>query len=290
MATFGKPVSSNHRLKKAFLKVALGAVLLNGSYQYYAPESTKQSVSDAITDVIGIDVQAKSHKTIDPANLQFVFESKATPKILGAKTEGIFNAPTDIPDKWFGVLGRHDLLMQDPDNRAAFNTWLKQFDNLSGKSVAEKAKAVDALIDQQVTYVTDPEQYHRADYWATPMETLSSKKGDCEDFAILKYFALRHLNVPANDMFVVAVGKDGSELDHATLMVDTREPGFTTKQWENIKARFFSSEIPHTYVILDNDNSPDGRLVEAKDSRYEPYYAMNEKGVFGVPAKSKLKW
>jgi len=180
--------------------------------------------------------------------------------------------------------------MQDPDNRAAFNTWLKQFDHLEGKSTAEKARGVDAVIDQQVTYVTDPEQYRRADYWATPMETLKSKKGDCEDFAILKYFALRHLGVPADKMFVVAVGQNGSDLDHATLMVDTRDPGFFTRQWEKASNKVFHAEIKHDYVILDNDNSPDGKLVEARDSRYEPYYAMNEKGVFGVPAKSKLKW
>jgi predicted transglutaminase-like cysteine proteinase len=34
------------------------------------------------------------------------------------------------------------------------------------------------------------------DYWATPMEFLIANRGDCEDYAIAKYFSLQQLGVP----------------------------------------------------------------------------------------------
>ena len=41
----------------------------------------------------------------------------------------------------------------------------------------------------------DDQHWHQADYWATPIETLASNGGDCEDFSIAKYFTLRELGV-----------------------------------------------------------------------------------------------
>ena len=45
-------------------------------------------------------------------------------------------------------------------------------------------------IFNQVTKVSDLRKWGRKDYWATPEEFLQTKGGDCEDFAVAKYFAL----------------------------------------------------------------------------------------------------
>ena len=42
----------------------------------------------------------------------------------------------------------------------------------------------------------DAEVWGQVDYWASPLETLQSGMGDCEDFAIAKYFTLLALGVP----------------------------------------------------------------------------------------------
>lgn len=44
-------------------------------------------------------------------------------------------------------------------------------------------------------FVTDQEIWQREDYWATPTEFLVKDAGDCEDFAIAKYFTLRLMGV-----------------------------------------------------------------------------------------------
>jgi len=41
------------------------------------------------------------------------------------------------------------------------------------------------------------------DYWATPAEFLSTGSGDCEDYAIAKYFTLKELGVPVSRLRLV---------------------------------------------------------------------------------------
>jgi len=43
---------------------------------------------------------------------------------------------------------------------------------------------------------SDRDLWNVEDYWATPAEMLSVNGGDCEDYAIAKYFALKELGVP----------------------------------------------------------------------------------------------
>ena len=43
---------------------------------------------------------------------------------------------------------------------------------------------------------SDLEHWGKEDYWASPIEFLSTNGGDCEDFTIAKYFTLREMGVP----------------------------------------------------------------------------------------------
>lgn len=47
----------------------------------------------------------------------------------------------------------------------------------------------------QVPYYLDIDHWGKPDYWATPFETLTTFGGDCEDYAIAKYFTLRELGI-----------------------------------------------------------------------------------------------
>lgn len=286
-STFGKPANP-HRLKKAFLKVTLAGVLLAPAYQAYVPDAAQDWVKQKVTSAVGL---APAKKEVDINNLQIALESPNRPTVLGEATQGVFNnAGDNMPGEWMAALGRHTLLMQNEDNAAAMNKWFSQLDHLKNKSLAEKAQGVDALIDKAIRYESDVATYGQAEHFAAPLETLAKKQGDCDDFAIMKYFGLRYLGVPADKMFVVAVGsaQSGGKLDHATLMVDTREAGILTSAWDMAKNKAFNTPVPANFVILDNDNSPDGKLVEARDAKYRPYYAMNEKGIWSVTSNNGL--
>lgn len=42
----------------------------------------------------------------------------------------------------------------------------------------------------EITYKSDPANYGKEDYWASPKETLDRKCGDCEDFSILLMYMI----------------------------------------------------------------------------------------------------
>jgi len=51
--------------------------------------------------------------------------------------------------------------------------------------------------------ITDLVHWGVEDYWATPSEFLASNGGDCEDYAIAKYFTLKELGVPLSRLRMV---------------------------------------------------------------------------------------
>jgi len=57
----------------------------------------------------------------------------------------------------------------------------------------------------RVRFISDVKHWHREDYWATPVELLSTNGGDCEDFSIAKYFTLLELGVPDERMRITYV-------------------------------------------------------------------------------------
>lgn len=69
---------------------------------------------------------------------------------------------------------------------------------------AKKLEAVNRFFNS-VPYVIDLEHWGKADYWATPIELLASNGGDCEDYAIAKYFTLRELGIPAERLRIAYV-------------------------------------------------------------------------------------
>jgi predicted transglutaminase-like cysteine proteinase len=59
-----------------------------------------------------------------------------------------------------------------------------------------------------IPYASDLKQWGVNDYWATPVELLVHDRGDCEDYAIAKYFTLKKLGVAAEKLRVVYVHVD----------------------------------------------------------------------------------
>ena len=54
-------------------------------------------------------------------------------------------------------------------------------------------------------FFEDQQHWGQLDYWATPAETYGSHGGDCEDFAIAKYFLLKELGVPVERLRITYV-------------------------------------------------------------------------------------
>ena len=69
----------------------------------------------------------------------------------------------------------------------------------------EQLKVVNLFFNKQVRYVEDIDLWREVDYWETPIQALWKGAGDCEDYAIAKYFSLRHLGVSSDKLRITYV-------------------------------------------------------------------------------------
>jgi predicted transglutaminase-like cysteine proteinase len=69
----------------------------------------------------------------------------------------------------------------------------------------ERLVRVNDFFNEQVQYRDDTETWGVIDRWTSPLETLSKGQGDCEDYAIGKYFSLIASGVPSAKMRLVYV-------------------------------------------------------------------------------------
>jgi len=77
----------------------------------------------------------------------------------------------------------------------------------SAKTAGEdgKLKRVNDFINQNLGFEDDIIVWQQSDYWATPLEMIGQGRGDCEDFAIIKYVSLRMAGVPVHKLRLVYV-------------------------------------------------------------------------------------
>src|SRR5437867_9420471 len=68
-----------------------------------------------------------------------------------------------------------------------------------------KLQAINQFFNRRVTYAEDIEVWGQIDYWASPLEMLGQGRGDCEDYAIAKYFSLVASGMPVAKLRMVYV-------------------------------------------------------------------------------------
>jgi predicted transglutaminase-like cysteine proteinase len=131
----------------------------------------------------------------------------------------------NVLPKWTGVLSRYfdeKKLADAPCTASAFNRchlreWGRFIDSIRGLDARRQVAEVNRYMNQK-RYVIDPVNYGVPDYWATPLQFLT-KNGDCEDYAIAKFFSLRALGFD-NDMLRILVVDDlNLQVAHAVLVV-----------------------------------------------------------------------
>lgn len=178
-------------------------------------------------------------------------EAKKYPKIFGSIE--LFSKKFDRFPKWTGMLGRFkDGTVPCESSTCTTKGWQAFIDGLKGKDLKTQLKEVNRAMNAK-TYILDIKNWGEEDYWATPFQFLK-KNGDCEDYAISKYMALKQLGVPIEDMRVVALQDLNLNLGHAVLVV-------------------YTGEEP---LLLDNQISS---VVSVSSIRhYQPVFSINETG------------
>lgn len=74
-----------------------------------------------------------------------------------------------------------------------------------GLGVAEQLTLVNQFVNRRLSFATDVDAWGVEDHWASPLQALAQGRGDCEDYAIAKYFLLLELALPAEQLRLVYV-------------------------------------------------------------------------------------
>ncbi len=128
--------------------------------------------------------------------------------------------------------------------------WQDFIEGLRGRDPLTQLDLVNRTMNK-VRYREDGDNWGRHDYWATPGEFFAYG-GDCEDYAIAKYYTLKALGFPAERMQILVLNDRARRLPHAVLVV--------TLQGQEL--------------VLDNLRSA---IVTWDDTRdYWPIYSINE--------------
>ncbi len=85
-------------------------------------------------------------------------------------------------------------------------------------SLLSKLKTVNQRVNKIIAFKSDIEQYGVTDYYAKPEETFKNRKGDCEDYAILKMRLLHDLGISDN-VYLVHLKVVQTKEAHMVLMV-----------------------------------------------------------------------
>lgn len=151
--------------------------------------------------------------------------------------------------KWSGMFDSFQEAMMDKDNQAVGQEIKDSLRGLNDLPLKIMVQRVNDIINKR-PYIEDSENWSKSDYWANPVEFFKHG-GDCEDFAIAKYTALRLLGVPEESLRLAIVHDKIKDIPHAILVV-------------------YTGEGP---LILDNQFSKVRRAD--KITRYKPIFSIN---------------
>ena len=93
------------------------------------------------------------------------------------------------------------------EGQQRIDAWQRHVGHVRSKSASWNSSRSINLLLQQTTDVTSKTLTcgTQVDYWETPVEALWKGAGDCEDYAIAKYFSLRHLGVSSDKLRITYV-------------------------------------------------------------------------------------
>lgn len=91
------------------------------------------------------------------------------------------------------------------DGKAYLNAWFRLLNEQQDSSINEQLEQVNRFFNLGVTFSDDRLLWKQKDYWATPLQTMGTRGGDCEDFSIAKYFSLLELGIPADKLRLIYV-------------------------------------------------------------------------------------
>jgi predicted transglutaminase-like cysteine proteinase len=164
--------------------------------------------------------------------------SRNSPEPFGLSAFPLFAG--GVREKWRGVERKLDdervqLALCDGDRERCVSPAALQFlaivDQARSRDGRARLGEINRAINLAIRPMSDLAQYGQIDVWSSPLVTFAHGAGDCEDYAIAKFVALRQAGVAQEDLRIVIMrdilhGEDhavvAARLDGHWLMLDNR--------------------------------------------------------------------
>ena len=132
-----------------------------------------------------------------------------------------------------------------------------------------KLKYINRYLNK-VKYMTDIKHWHKNDYWAAPFEFTGTGAGDCEDYAISKYFSLIRAGIPEKKLRIAYV-----------KLIRKR-----TKYQETHMILLYYNKPNSTPIVLDNVDKRLKLASKRKDLKF--IYSFNAGGLWQSKHKGSV--
>jgi len=129
-------------------------------------------------------------------------------------------------------------------------SWPATREALKGKTLPEQLHGVNAFFNRY-PYRLDEDIYGVRNYWSTPAEFMRNS-GDCKDYSIIKYYALKQLGINPNSLRIVVLTDTIRNLAHAVVAVYHEGNAYILDNMSNLV-------LPHTRLM-----------------HYRPQFSVNE--------------
>jgi predicted transglutaminase-like cysteine proteinase len=129
-----------------------------------------------------------------------------------------------LREKWLGVERKLDdervqLALCDGDRDRCASSAALQFlaiiDNAKAREGRARLGEINRAINLAIRPMSDLDQYGATDVWTSPLVTFANGAGDCEDYAIAKFVALRQAGISPDDLRIVIMRDTIRGEDHA---------------------------------------------------------------------------
>lgn len=151
---------------------------------------------------------------------------------------------------------------QTPDSVRALTELVGQ---LSAQDDETRLQQVNQFFNRRVTFRDDIDVWGQIDYWATPVEMFGRGAGDCEDYAIGKYFSL------------IAAGVAPARLRLVYVKATLNGPGGSSQQAHMVLA-YYPAGGSSDPSILDN-LVPEIRPASRRPD-LAPVFSFNAEGLW----------
>lgn len=91
------------------------------------------------------------------------------------------------------------------DGIVLLDAWHRMLDSAGSASAEEKLLQVNQFFNRNVRFTDDIVLWKKSDYWASPLEVMGMRAGDCEDYTIAKYFSLLQLGIANEQLRLIYV-------------------------------------------------------------------------------------